>query len=63
MFQSHDAHKIIMKKREFDMAPEKFWMEGLNVGALQSHLLGFQMQLLGTEITRGMGVGKNIWPK
>jgi hypothetical protein len=60
VFQSHEAHNRILKKSEFDMAPEKFWMRVIEVGDLQSHLLGKQVQLVGTEIRRGMGVGKKL---
>ena len=61
MFQSHEAHKRILKKSEFDMAPEKFWMRVIEVGALQPHLVGKRVQLVGKEIRRGMGVGKKLW--
>ena len=60
MFQSHEAHKRIMKKAEFKVAPKEFWMKVLDVGALQSHLLAEQVQLLGYEIDRGMGVGRKL---
>ena len=60
MFQSHEAHKKILKKSEFDIAPARFWMQVIEVGALQSHLLGSQVQLVGKEISRGMGVGTKL---
>ena len=61
MFQSHEAHKKIMKKSEFAKAPALFWMKVLDVGVLQPHLIAEQIQLVGTEIPTGMGVGRNIW--
>ena len=42
------------------MAPEKFWMRVIEVGDLQSHLVAKQVQLVGTEIRIGMGVGKKL---
>jgi hypothetical protein len=44
------------------MAPEKFWMRVMEVGELQPHLVGKQVQLVVKGgIRRGMGVGRNIW--
>ena len=60
VFQSLAAHKRLLKKAEFDIAPPRFWMRVLDVGTLQSHLLAEQFQFLGNEIDRGMGVGKKL---
>ena len=62
VFQSHEAHNRILKESEFAMAPEMFWMRVMEVGELQPHLVGKQVQLVVKGgIRRGMGVGRNIW--
>ena len=44
------------------MPPEPFWMKVLDVGALHSHLIADQVQLVVKgEITREMGVGRKLW--
>ena len=60
VFQSLAAHKRLLKKAEFDIAPPKFWMKVLDVGSLHSHLIGEQVQLVGDGIDRGMGVGRKL---
>ena len=60
MFYSHEDHMRLLKQREFDIAPEKFWMQVLSVGQMHSHLLAAEFQLVGTEIPRGMDVGREL---
>ena len=59
MFRSHDAHKRVMKKAEFELAPPEMWLE---TGFKADHLgiIGLKIRL--GELPRDLGLGgKNLF--
>ena len=59
VFRSYEAHKRVMKKAEFELAPVKFWLET----EYQADQLGYICsQIMSGELPRDLGLGgKNLF--
>ena len=59
VFRSYEAHKRVMKKAEFELAPPHFWLET----NFQAHQLGhICSNIMRGELPRDLGLGgKNLF--